>query len=86
MSFWEWLRGENTATEKEGFMEFSQRYASDPVFRDQLRRHFRSAIKEYELTSEEKEVARRYAEGRVDPRIHGYANRVLNDLLNKQGH
>ena len=85
MSFWEWLRDERVAP-KEGFMEFNQRYASDGAFRVKLRKHFRSAIKEYDLTSEEKRAARKYAEGRGDSEIDAGVSRLLDNLPKKYGH
>jgi hypothetical protein len=85
MSFWQRLLGKNGPAEKPGFSELSQRLASDAAFREQLRTHFRSTIRGYHLTAEQKQVVRDHVEGRVDPRIQGHATRVLNDLLGKYG-
>lgn len=62
---------------KKGFMEFSDRYASDAAFRNQLITNFDEAISEYSLSSLELQTARNI----VEPFTKEFIERELREQM-----
>lgn len=66
-----------------GVEEFLQRFASDAAFRDLLETDFDSAVRDFDLTDEEKRDLREYQQSDRHRAIQGHATGVFEDMLAK---
>lgn len=64
-----------------GVEEFLQRFASDAEFRELLESDFDSAVRDYDLSDEEKRELRDYHESDRHRAIQGHATRVFDEML-----
>lgn len=66
-----------------GAEEFLQRFAADAAFRELLESDFDSAVRDYDLSDEEKRELRDYQQSDRHRAIEGHATRVFEDMLYK---